>query len=361
MKSRYIVIMAGGAGTRFWPLSRDVKPKQFLDILGTGTTLLQDTVNRFEGLCPRENIMIVTNENYSDLVKEQVDIPVENILTEPMRRNTAPCIAYAAFRILKRNPDAVMLVSPADHLIKDREEFQKVIDEGFKFAGGDDVLLTLGIKPDRPETGYGYIQANTKMPVEAYKNLMKVKTFTEKPNRELAGIFLRSGDFYWNSGIFFWKVRTVISAFEMYMPDMYSTFEMHKDKLGTGGEEDAVARIYSECLSISIDYGIMEKADNVYVKCSNFGWSDLGTWSSLGEHNHRDRDGNSGSLESVFRYGVNNSIIKLPEGKVAVVQGLKDYIIVDSGDVLLIVERSEEQDIKKYIEDIRDKMGDDLL
>jgi len=353
--------MAGGAGTRFWPLSRDVKPKQFLDILGTGTTLLQDTVNRFEGLCPRENIMIVTNENYSDLVKEQVDIPVENILTEPMRRNTAPCIAYAAFRILKRNPDAVMLVSPADHLIKDREEFQKVIDEGFKFAGGDDVLLTLGIKPDRPETGYGYIQANTKMPVEAYKNLMKVKTFTEKPNRELAGIFLRSGDFYWNSGIFFWKVRTVISAFEMYMPDMYSTFEMHKDKLGTGGEEDAVARIYSECLSISIDYGIMEKADNVYVKCSNFGWSDLGTWSSLGEHNHRDRDGNSGSLESVFRYGVNNSIIKLPEGKVAVVQGLKDYIIVDSGDVLLIVERSEEQDIKKYIEDIRDKMGDDLL
>jgi len=361
MKSRYIVIMAGGAGTRFWPLSRDVKPKQFLDILGTGTTLLQDTVNRFEGLCPRENIMIVTNENYSDLVKEQVDIPVENILTEPMRRNTAPCIAYATFRILKRNPDAVMLVSPADHLIKDREEFQKVIDEGFKFAGGDDVLLTLGIKPDRPETGYGYIQANTKMPVEAYKNLMKVKTFTEKPNRELAGIFLRSGDFYWNSGIFFWKVRTVISAFEMYMPDMYSTFEMHKDKLGTGGEEDAVARIYSECLSISIDYGIMEKADNVYVKCSNFGWSDLGTWSSLGEHNHRDRDGNSGSLESVFRYGVNNSIIKLPEGKVAVVQGLKDYIIVDSGDVLLIVERSEEQDIKKYIEDIRDKMGDDLL
>ncbi|MDT8400828.1 MAG: mannose-1-phosphate guanylyltransferase [Bacteroidales bacterium] len=361
MKNRYIVIMAGGAGTRFWPLSRDVKPKQFLDILGTGTTLLQDTVNRFEGLCPRENIIIVTNESYRDLVKEQVDIPVENILTEPMRRNTAPCVAYAAFRILKRDPDALMLVSPADHLIKQRKEFQKVINECFEFISGDDVLLTLGMKPDRPETGYGYIQANIKKPVEAYKNLMKVKTFTEKPKRELAEIFLRSGDFYWNSGIFLWRASTIISAFEVHLHDMYSTFDLYKDQLGTEEEEDAVTRIYSECLSISIDYGIMEKADNVYVRCSNFGWSDLGTWSSLGEHNHRDRDGNSGTLESVFSYGVKDSIIKLPEGKIAVVQGLKDYIIVDSGDVLLIVERKEEQDIKKYIEDISDRMGDDLL
>lgn len=361
MNNRYIVIMAGGVGTRFWPLSRDVKPKQFLDILNRGTTLLQDTINRFEGLCPRENIYIVTNESYRKLVLEQVDIPEDNILTEPMRRNTAPCIAYAAFRIFKRDPEAIMLVSPADHLIKQQKEFQKVIKEGFKFVSADNVLLTLGMKPDRPETGYGYIQANTRMPVEGYKSLMKVKTFTEKPNRELAEIFLKSGDFYWNSGIFLWKASSIISSFELYLPDMYSTFEMYKDKLGTGEEENAITRIYSECLSISIDYGIMEKAENVYVKCSNFGWSDLGTWSSLNEHNNMDRDGNSGNLESVFSYGVKNSIIKLPEGKIAVVQGLKDYIIVDAGDVLLIMQRSEEQDIKKYIEDISDKIGDELL
>ncbi len=361
MNNRYIVIMAGGAGTRFWPLSRDVKPKQFLDILNSGTTLLQDTIDRFDGLCPRENIYVVTNEGYRDLVSEQVDIPPENILAEPLRRNTAPCIAYAAFRILKRDPEALMLVSPADHLIKKKEKFQDVIEEGFRFVEGDNVLLTLGIRPDRPETGYGYIQANTKMCVDGYRNLMKVKTFTEKPNRELAEIFLKSGDFYWNSGIFMWKVSSVISAFEAYLPDMYSIFDMYRDKLGSAEEEDAVTTIYSECVSISIDYGIMEKADNVYVRCTDFDWSDLGTWSSLREHNNMDRDGNSGNIESVFSYGVKNSIIKLPKGKIAVVQGLKDYIIVDAGDVLLIVERSEEQDIKNYIEDIRDKMGDDLL
>lgn len=361
MKNRYIVIMAGGAGTRFWPLSRDVKPKQFLDILNTGTTLLQDTINRFDGLCPRENIMVVTNESYRDLVLEQVDIPGENILSEPMRRNTAPCIAYAAFRILKRDPEAVMLVSPSDHLIKQEEEFKKVIEEGFEFVGGNDVLLTLGMKPDRPETGYGYIQANTRMPVEGYKNLSKVKTFTEKPKRELAEIFLKSGDFYWNSGIFLWKVQSIISAFEVHLHDMYSTFDLHKDKLGTEEEAKIITRIYSECLSISIDYGIMEKADNVYIKCSHFGWSDLGTWSSVREHNHSDRNGNTGNLDSVFCYEVRDSIIQLPKGKIAVVQGLKDYIVVDAGDVLLIVQRSEEQDIKKYIEDIRDKMGDEML
>lgn len=361
MKNRYIVIMAGGAGTRFWPMSRDVKPKQFLDILNTGRTLLQDTVKRFEGLCPRENIMVVTNEGYRDLVLDQVDIPEENVLCEPMRRNTAPCIAYAAFRILKKDPDAIMVVSPADHLIKQEAKFKEVIQEGIEFVSGDNVLLTLGIKPDRPETGYGYIQANTKKPVGGHESFYKVKTFTEKPKRELAEIFLKSGDFYWNSGIFLWKVRSILSAFELHLHDMYSSFEMHLDQLGTEEEDKVMARIYSECLSISIDFGVMEKADNVYVKCSDFGWSDLGTWGSVQEHNHSDRDGNTGSLDSVFTYEVKNSIIQLPKGKIAVVQGLKDYIVVDSGDVLLIVKRSEEQDIKKYIEDIRDKMGDDFL
>ncbi|MFO7851349.1 MAG: mannose-1-phosphate guanylyltransferase [Bacteroidota bacterium] len=361
MKNRYIVIMAGGAGTRFWPMSRDVKPKQFLDILNTGSTLLQDTVKRFEGLCPRENIMVVTNESYRDLVLDQVDIPLENVLCEPMRRNTAPCIAYAAFRILKKDPDAIMVVSPADHLINQEAKFKEVIQEGIEFVKDDNVLLTLGIKPDRPETGYGYIQANTKKPADGHESLYKVKTFTEKPNRELAEIFLKSGDFYWNSGIFLWKVRSILSAFELHLHDVYSSFEMHLDALGTEEEDNVIPRVYSECLSISIDYGVMEKADNVYVKCSDFGWSDLGTWGSVQEHNHSDRNANTGSLDSAFTYEVKNSIIQLPRGKIAVIQGLKDYIVVDSGDVLLIVKRSEEQDIKKYIEDIRDKMGDEYL
>ncbi|MFO7754904.1 MAG: mannose-1-phosphate guanylyltransferase [Bacteroidales bacterium] len=361
MKNRYIVIMAGGAGTRFWPLSRDVKPKQFLDILNTGSSLLQETVRRFDGLCPRENIMVVTNESYRDIVSEQLDIPAENILSEPMRRNTAPCIAYAAFRIYKRDPEAVMLVSPADHHIKDEDEFRKVIEEGFEFAGSRDVLLTLGMKPDRPETGYGYIQANKKKKEEGYDSVMEVKTFTEKPNRELAEVFLKSGDFYWNSGIFLWQVRSIMSSFELYLNDIYTVFDMHRDKLGSSEEEDVISRIYSECFSISIDYGIMEKADNVYVRCADFGWSDLGTWSSVSEHNSRDANGNTGDMDKVFAYELKDSIIKLPEGKIAVVQGLKDYIVVDAGDVLLIVKRSEEQDIKQYIEDIRDKMGDSYI
>lgn len=358
MENRYIVIMAGGAGTRFWPLSRDVKPKQFLDILNTGSSLLQSTVKRFEGLCPRENIMVVTNESYRDIVSEQVDIPPENILSEPMRRNTAPCIAYAAFRIYKRDPEAVMLVSPADHHIKDEDEFRRVMEESFAFAGSRDVLMTLGMKPDRPETGYGYIQANKKKPEKGYNSLMKVKTFTEKPNRELAEVFLRSGDFFWNSGIFLWKVGAIMKAFELYLNDMYTVFDMHSDRLGTAEEGEVISRIYSECFSISIDYGIMEKAENVYVRCADFGWSDLGTWSSVSEHDSPDARGNTGDMKDVFGYELKDSIVKLPEGKIAVVQGLSDYIIVDTGDVLLIVRRSEEQDIKQYIEDIREKKGE---
>ena len=361
MKNRYIVIMAGGAGTRFWPLSRDVKPKQFLDIINTGSTLLQETVSRFKGLCPKENILVVTNDSYRDLVIEQTGLPGENILTEPMRRNTAPCIAYAAFRIHKRDPEAVMLVSPSDHHIEDEDKFREVIKEGFDFVSKQKVLLTLGMKPDRPETGYGYIQANTRKPASGYDNLMKVKTFTEKPNRELAEVFLKSGDFYWNSGIFLWQVKAIMASFDTHLNDIYTSFEMYSDKLGTDQEGKVITRIYSECLSISIDYGIMEKADNVYVRSASFGWSDLGTWSSVSEHNHRDRDGNTGDLDSAFTYEVKDSIIKLPKGKVAVIQGLKDYIIVDAGDVLLVVKRSEEQDIKKYIEDIRDEMGDGYL
>jgi len=357
MKDRYIVIMAGGIGARFWPLSRDNKPKQFLDILNRGTTLLQDTFKRFEGLCPKENIYVVTSDNHKALVLEQLDIPEENVLGEPTRRNTAPCIAYAAFRIYNKNPNAIMVVSPSDHHIKEEKLFRKVIKESFEFTAKNKVLLTLGMKPDKPETGYGYIQANTKKPVEGYENLQKVKTFTEKPDKELAKAFLSSGDFYWNSGIFIWSVKTIIKSFETNLPDIYTTFDEYRDKLGSKDEEEIIGRLYSECSSISIDYGIMEKADNVYVKCTDFGWSDLGTWGSLCSHLEIDKSGNTGDVDSVFSYGLKDSIIRLPEGKIAVLQDLQDYIVVDSGDVLLVVKREEEQNLKKFIEDIKDRKG----
>ena len=361
MKNRYIVIMAGGAGTRFWPYSREAKPKQFLDILNSGTTLLQDTVKRFEGLCPLENILIVTGEDHRELVASQVALPAENILTEPMRRNTAPCVAYAAFTVLKRNPDALMVVSPADHHIKDEKKFRSVIEEAFEFAGTHQALLTLGMRPNSPETGYGYIQANTRKPVEGFRNLMEVKTFTEKPDKELAQVFLDSGDFYWNSGIFIWSAKAIEAAFEKHLPDMYATFDEYRDQLSGENKEQVISKVYSQCTSISIDYGIMEKAENVYVKFTDFGWSDLGTWGALPSHMPVDSNGNSGTIEGLFDYELSDNIIKMPEGKVAVIQGLHDYIIVDSGDVLMIVRRDEEQNIKRYIEDIRERMGEKYL
>jgi mannose-1-phosphate guanylyltransferase len=278
-----------------------------------------------------------------------------------MRRNTAPCIAYAAFRIFNRDPDAVMVVSPSDHHIVNEDLFRDVISESFGFAAGNDALLTLGMKPDRPETGYGYIQANMKKAVKGYDSLMKVKTFTEKPNVELAEVFLKSGDFFWNSGIFIWQAGSILNAFESYLPDIYSSFDAYRDEIGTESEEGIIGRLYSECSSISIDYGIMEKADNVYVKCANFGWSDLGTWGSLSDHLEKDSSGNTGDMDSVFGYELKDSIVRLPEGKLAVIQGLKNHIIVDTGDVLLVVKRSDEQRIKKYIDDIREEKGEKYL
>lgn len=361
MKNRYIVIMAGGIGTRFWPLSRDERPKQFLDILNKGETLLQESYKRFKGLCPKKNIFIVTSNTHRDLVIDQLGVDPANVLAEPERRNTAPCIAYAAYRIRSMNPDAVMVVSPSDHNIKNTDVFRKVINESFRFAEANKALLTLGMKPDRPETGYGYIQANMKKRAEGYESLMKVKTFTEKPDLKLARKFLESGDFYWNSGIFIWSVEQIINAFEKYLPDIYSTFDEFGDKFGTDKEDKIIGRVYSECSSISIDYGIMEKADNVYVRCADFGWSDLGTWGSISQHFRSDRQGNSGDIDSLFQYDLKKSIVKLPKDKIAVIQGLEDYIIVDSDDVLLIVHRDEEQNIRKFMMDIKKKKKDRYL
>jgi mannose-1-phosphate guanylyltransferase len=358
MDNRYVIIMAGGVGSRFWPLSRRERPKQFLDILGNGETLLQQTFRRFSSIVRKENIYIVTSSEHKNLVAEQLEIDPANVLAEPFRRNTAPCLAYGTFRILKENPDAVITVTPADHLIIKEEKFCEVIRNSFEFAEKNDALLTLGIKPDRPETGYGYIQADRKKSVAGFNNLMKVKTFTEKPDIELAKVFLESGDFYWNSGIFIWNINSILSAFEKHLPEMYSAFEEGREFFGTKQESNFISKTYAVCRSISIDYGIMEKADNVYVMCTDIGWSDLGTWSSLHEHSKIDKKGNSKVSGEVFSYDSKGNIFSIAPGKIAVVQGLKDYIIVDSGDVLLIVKKEEEQSLKNYLEDVKNATGD---
>jgi mannose-1-phosphate guanylyltransferase len=353
MDNRYVIIMAGGVGSRFWPLSRDEKPKQFLDILGKGETLLQQTYRRFKATCPEKNIFVVTNANHVDLVIQQLGIDPSRVLGEPFRRNTAPCLAYGTFRILNENPNAVIAVTPADHLITKEDKFCKVLENCYNFAEGNDALITLGIKPDRPETGYGYIQADQKKPVKGYDNLLKVKTFTEKPGSDLAKVFLESGDFFWNSGIFIWNIKSILASFEKHMPDTYSAFNEGRAFYGTIQEKSFIGKTYTECRSISIDYGIMEKADNVYVMCTEIGWSDLGTWSSLYDHSAIDNNGNALVRGDVFSYDSRGNIFNISPGKVAVLQGLSDYIIVDSDDVLLIVKKEEEQNVKQYLEDVK--------
>lgn len=360
MDNRFVVIMAGGVGSRFWPLSRHRLPKQFLDILGTGETLLQQTYRRFRNLCKPENIFVVTSHEHTHLVSQQLGISDANILAEPYRRNTAPCVAFASYRILSINPHAVIAVTPADHLIEKQEVFEDVINEGFRYSAEHDALLTIGIKPHRPETGYGYIQANEKTRIRGYAGLKPVKTFTEKPGLDLARVFIESGDFYWNSGIFIWNVNSIIDSFERHMPDMFAAFEEGRDKFGTTAESSFIARTYTECSSISIDYGVMEKAENVFVICTDMGWSDLGTWSSLAEHTPDDPDGNTVISGRLFAYDLKDNIINIPHDKVIVARGLEGYIVVDSGDVLLIVPRESEQSIRDYLEDVRKKTGNEF-
>jgi mannose-1-phosphate guanylyltransferase len=354
MDNRYVIIMAGGVGSRFWPLSRKDKPKQFLDILGTGETLIQQTYRRFKQTCPENNIFVVTSAEHKDLVIEQLGIDSSRVLGEPFRRNTAPCIAWGTFRLLKENPNAVIAVTPADHLIIKEDRFNQAIEKCYDFAANNDALVTIGIKPDRPETGYGYIQADKKKPAKDHKDLLKVKTFTEKPDLELAKVFLESGDFYWNSGIFIWNMKSILAAFEKHMPDVYTVFDEGRELFGTKQEQSFIGKTYTECKSISIDYGIMEKADNVYVMCStDIGWSDLGTWSSLYDHSPLDEKRNAVVQGKVFSYGNEGNVLNIKPGKVAVIQGLKDYIVIDADDVLLIVKKEQEQNIKVFLEDVK--------
>jgi len=359
-ENNFCVIMAGGVGTRFWPISRNAKPKQFLDILSTGKTLFQQTFKRFTTLCPLENIYIVTSIEYKEIILEQVpEFISSNILLEPMRRNTAPCIAYACYRIKSINPDANIIVAPSDHLIVKEDEFIKVLNNALHFTNNHDALLTLGIAPSRPETGYGYIQINDEDNI--FPNIKKVKTFTEKPNQEMARVFYESGEFFWNSGIFIWNLKSILYAFELYLPDINNLFKSGKNLYNTSEEEKFLKKTYSECRNISIDYGVMEKASNVYIISTDIGWSDLGTWGSMYEHSMRDDQGNALKGNRVLLYNTHNSLVNVPDNKLVVLQGLDDFIVVESDNMLLICKKQDEQQLRQIVNDIKIKKGEEYL
>lgn len=348
----YCVIMAGGVGSRFWPLSQEGTPKQFIDILGTGRTLIQQTYDRFIPICPQENFFVVTSASYKKIVMDQLpELDPNNILCEPSRRNTAPCIAYASARIQLKNPNAKIIVSPADHLILKEDEFREVILKSLDFVSNSETLLTLGIKPAHPETGYGYIQVEKKPTTK--NQIVQVKTFTEKPNLELAKVFVESGEFFWNSGIFIWSLNSINKAFDKYAPEVSSLFTNKISLLGTNEEEKVIEAIYYDCKSISIDYAIMEKADNVHVLVSDFGWSDLGTWGSLYTHSEKDNDANAKISGSILFYNSTNNIVNLTNGKTAVIQGLHNYIVVETRDEILICPKENEQQIREFTSDVK--------
>ncbi len=354
----YCVIMAGGIGSRFWPISREETPKQFLDILGTGRTLIQQTYDRFLPICSPEKFIVVTSKEYKKIVLEQLpELKAQQVLTEPFRRNTAPCIAYANAWIKKQDPKASVVVTPADHLILKQEEFVRVINKGIDFIKNNNSLLTLGIKPHRPETGYGYIQIAEDSP-NVIGEIKPVKTFTEKPNLELAKIFFESGEFFWNSGIFIWSIKAIDAAFNTYLPDVKILFDGLEDKINTPQQENAIENIYADCDNISIDYGVMEKADNVCVLTADFGWSDLGTWSSLFEHSGKDENNNALNTGKVLMYDSSDCVVNLPQQKKAVIQGLKDYIIAESNNCLLICPKTNEQHIRQFSADIASQFSE---
>ncbi len=358
-KNTYAAIMAGGIGSRFWPASRTAVPKQFLDILGIGRTLIQSTYDRFLKICPKENIFILTHTDYIDLVKAQLpDITDAQVLSEPARKNTAPCIAYSAFKINKLNPDANIIVAPSDHIILNEEEFVRITDLAIDFVSKNNALATLGIRPTRPDTGYGYIQYFEE---EINEGIHKVKTFTEKPEKEVAKQFIKSGDFLWNGGIFIWNVKSILSSLEKNLVQVYDAFVEAEPDILTPNEKDAVEKAFITCPSISIDYGIMEKASNVYTLPSSFGWSDLGTWASLYSEKEKDYFNNAVNGKNVVVYDSNNNIINVPDKKLVVIQGLENFIVVDTNDVLLICSKDEEQRIKEFTHDIKMKKGDKYL
>ena len=359
MENRYCVIMCGGVGSRFWPFSKSSAPKQFIDFFGTGRSLLQMSFDRVAEIVPVRNILAITNERYAPLVKQQLpDLADDQILLEPDRRNTAPCIAWAAYHIRAINPNAMMLVTPSDHLILKEDAFRDCVVKGFDFLSRQRRgLLTLGIKPNRPETGYGYIQ----IAEPAGENFYKVKTFTEKPELELAKVFVESGEFYWNSGLFMWNVNSIIKAGEELLPELAAKLDPGKNVYGTPDEKRFIDENFPACPNVSIDFGIMEKADNVYVSLGDFGWSDLGTWGSLYDLSDKDEERNVTLKCNSLFYNSHDNIVALPANKLAVVEGLEGYLIAESDNVLLICKKDEEHAIRKYVNDAQIKMGEDYI
>ncbi len=354
--------MAGGTGSRFWPLSRMAKPKQFLDILGTGRTFLQQTYDRFSKIIPNENFLVVTNTKYLSLVLEQLpQLKEEQILLEPIRRNTAPCIAYATYKIKTKNPNANLIVAPSDHVILKEDEFIHQINNALDFVKENNALLTLGIRPCRPETAYGYIQVQKRVDFKKLDNLHKVKIFAEKPDLQMAKIFVESGEFFWNSGIFIWSLPSIVEAFDAHLQNVSSLFESGMKLYNTADEIHFINKIYSEMPAISVDYGIMEKAGNVFVLTADFGWSDLGNWSTLYENRSKDEEGNVISGDNILTYDTKNCIVNISGEKIAVLQGLDGYIVAESNDTLMICRKEDEQQIKKFVTDVRITKGDSLV
>ena len=347
--NNHLVIMAGGVGSRFWPMSTKDKPKQFIDVLGVGRTLIQLTYDRFEPICPPENVWVVTNKKYVDIVKRQLpEIPVGNILCEPCRRNTAPCIAYVSWRIKNECPTANIVVTPSDHIVLNIPEFRRVISNSLSFTSETDAIVTLGMKATRPETGYGYIQADLTSSSPRNKEIFRVDSFREKPDLDTAKKYLAENNYFWNAGIFLWSVRTIVNAFRIYQPALANIFESMSDVYGTDKEQDVIDERFPECENISVDYAIMEKAEEIFVCPADFGWSDLGTWGSLLVQTKHDTDGNSIIGDNVSVFETKNSIIHTVGCKQVVVQGLDGYIVAENDGRLLICKLSEEQRIKLF-------------
>lgn len=344
--------MAGGVGSRFWPMSQEHMPKQFLDVLGTGKTLIQMTYERLIRVVPKENVYVVTNKNYKDLVSKQIDVSESQVLMEPQRKNTAPCIAYASHKIYDLNPDANLIVAPSDHLILKEDRFVKIIQEALQKSEEGSNIVTLGIKPSRPDTGYGYIQFDAAGDL-VMGEVRDVKQFTEKPNRELAEIFLKSGDYFWNSGIFIWKAQTIINALSKFKPELNALFTSNSGEYNTDAEQEFVDLAFKHCEDISIDFAVLENAKNVYVVLANFGWSDLGTWGSLYTHLEKDIDENAVIGDQVHLFDSEHCIVNVPEGKTVLLQGLKNYIVVEAEGILMVVKKDDEQKIKSYVKTIK--------
>lgn len=351
IQHNHLVIMAGGVGSRFWPMSTPDCPKQFIDVLGCGKTLLQLTVERFDGICPPDNIWVVTSEQYVDMVREQLpQIPEQNILREPCRRNTAPCIAYVSWRIKAKDPRGTMVVSPSDHIVTDVNEFRRVILSSMDFASDSDAILTLGMKPTRPETGYGYIRADLSEASARNREIYRVDSFREKPDLATAEHYIKKNYYFWNSGIFVWSVSTIVNALRVYQPVLSDIFESMLPIYGTDKEQEFINRNFPRCENISIDYAIMEKVEEIFVFPAQFGWSDLGTWGSLREQTTKDVYGNACIGPDIDLYDSHNCMVHTAQQKKVVIQGLDGYIVAEKDGVLLICKMSEEQRIKQFIE-----------